>query len=1449
MRKVLKKYLIIIASFYIFWLGILPCIVSKTVIVVCKNLSQNSSYEISFNNFTARFSVIPTATFKLKDLKIRIKQTDSELILKDLNCNIRLLPIISGKFHINNILASDLDLVLNLDKKIELDKDFFRKLEKTKVHCDHASINNFSIKFYPKDIKTPMLYSGKIFDYKKNNRALSINLDSEFIIDKDSTDISTNLYIPRNNDIKKTIFDVSITNFDIGPLKTYLKHYLPEDLINLEGIINIKASKNEIITELKNCQILRKDLAKSIIFPQNFDIKSKFNIKRQYINFEQVNIESKNINLVMNGRISDYFGQSMPSVDFNILINKSRVEDIVNLLPAFKIEELNVYKLKQYKLFGDAIGNITIKGRLPEPEVLGDIFINNVVLVKPIPNATRGGVVKLKLTGRHVFFDVDVPAGYSEKVWVKGNQELYNIKYAELTVKSTNNVSLKSAQDVVNPLHEILNFIIGPVPIMDLAGVGNIDILVKGNRKNPHVWGVFNVRNGIISFLEMADLKLKEADAVLNFNDENVSFLLTKGLVNNRPFNIDGTCNLNGKFEFKVNSKDQPTSSLYNAIKNSSLTPELVNMLPKFENISGMTDLDLVIYGAVKYIEELKFNQNFFAKGQIALKNNSLIFEKNILKNINGNIDFDTINANANIQANLADSLLSLNAKIKNGIGDIAFSVPKINPNLVLQDANLRLKQYLPYVSIDGKYKGDISNFEYDKLSFVAKILEQSPSNEICIKSGELFLANDKLVLKDIKGYIKELKNTIDLDLKVENIFTKDIKSQGVFKLNIPDISIMNEIITSELLPQNIRNITKKLQLINGTLSTNGRIINNRIYTDVDLAGISFLYAPQEMPVNIINGNISIKNNLMKLNKINLLADNMPILIDGEIRDIFDKQIFNIYLNSKPQQEFIDKYFNKTQIYPIKIKGDIVYWVRLKGIKENFELKSNINMSKNSSFYHYGATIGDIENAIVVDIDSRILEGNVLRLKEFSYDKLIDSQSGKQTHLNLLKAWGGVEIFKDDLLFKNLRIKTTNPTDARVFNIIFRKPNIKQGQFTSDLRLNGKLSNPNIVGDFHIFETNIPFFDTIMKNIELVFKERTVEITSKGEVMGNDLSFNGVLQNKLTEPYVLEKGILYTKDLDLNRITNKLKISQVDDVSTFEYFDDFKLSSIIFNNLIFKADNISLRNIRATNYEALTSLNQRGIFEIHNFIFNIAQGELNGRYKYNLKNNDMHLVLDAKKINANDIAVALFDLENQVYGDMTGKFNLSCNGTNFESCMQTLNGDSLFNVSNGRMPKLGSLEYLLKASNLVKGGITGLSINSVIDLITPLKTGEFSDIFGSVRIKDGIARNIEITSKGKDLSLYIGGTYNFATSIADMQVLGLLSRKISTVLGPIGNMSINTLFNVIPGVDLAKDSSVLDKINKIPGIELSSKAYRKFIAEIKGDIDGDEYVTSFKWIN
>lgn len=107
----------------------------------------------------------------------------------------------------------------------------------------------------------------------------------------------------------------------------------------------------------------------------------------------------------------------------------------------------------------------------------------------------------------------------------------------------------------------------------------------------------------------------------------------------------------------------------------------------------------------------------------------------------------------------------------------------------------------------------------------------------------------------------------------------------------------------------------------------------------------------------------------------------MPLLIDGGVNDIFNKQNFNIYINSKPKQDFIDKYINKNQIYPVKIKGDIVYSLRARGVKDNFDVKGEVNMASDSSIYHLGATVGDIENAIVLNLDAQILKSKPVENK------------------------------------------------------------------------------------------------------------------------------------------------------------------------------------------------------------------------------------------------------------------------------------------------------------------------------------------------------------------------------------------------------------------------------------------------------------------------------------
>ena len=205
----------------------------------------------------------------------------------------------------------------------------------------------------------------------------------------------------------------------------------------------------------------------------------------------------------------------------------------------------------------------------------------------------------------------------------------------------------------------------------------------------------------------------------------------------------------------------------------------------------------------------------------------------------------------------------------------------------------------------------------------------------------------------------------------------------------------------------------------------------------------------------------------------------------------------------------------------------------------------------------------------------------------------------------MLKANGGINIENGDLIFKDLRIKTSHPTDARIFNIMFKKPNIKQGQFTSDLKFNGKLSNPVILGTAHIVETNIPFLDTTVKNLSFVFKEKTIELSSIGEIFGNDIKFKGTLKNKLIPPYYIENAELYTKIIDLNYITNKLKSAQIEEINTLASLDLFDLENFVIRNMKLSADEIRLRNITAKHVDARASINEKNVlFSAHRlFVF------------------------------------------------------------------------------------------------------------------------------------------------------------------------------------------------------------------------------------------------------
>lgn len=1448
MKKIFSRYILVTLGFYAFWLGGMPFIFAKTVPLLSSNFSHNSDYNVEIQHPQIRLNIIPTAKFKTDKILIQQKNSNNFVILENVEAKIRILPLLSGTFHVNSFSVEKINSNLELENKIELDKHFLKKMKNAKCKCNKIQIGLLEMFFNQQGVPNPIVYKSKNFLYQKNNRLLKLNVDSCLNLKNTISSTKINLYIQKNNNTKDNVVNVEISNFNLAPLGDYLKQYIPQEIVDIKGIINVKVDNNNLDSSLKNFAIIMQENSKSIILPDVLNVKSKFNLTGKNINFENLNIYSKDVDLRLRGYISNYLDNALSSLNFNLQINSSKLQSLVSSLPPIVLEELNIHKLKQYGTQGDIIGNITVNGNVKEPEINGEIFINNGIVEKPIPRA-KGATIKLDFIGKYLNFDVVVPVGSYEKVWVKGGVELYNVKYADMRIWSTKNVDLSIVQDKIIPIHEILNFIIGPVPILKISGLGNVDITVKGNRKWPHIWGSMNFNNVETYFKEMPSFVLKKAKASLVFNDQNAEFKTIEGKVDNKDFSINGNCNVFGKFNFNVLSNQQSALYLYHALKTATLAPELKPLLHDLDKLNGLLNLNLNISGEVKDITNIVFNENVFAKGKLSLLGNDIGIQNITLQKIKGDVNFDGLDLNANLTGFVGNSPAKAVIIVKNEIADLSVEIPKLNIMEFLANSN-ELKKDVDYIilNVKSKYKGNINKIEFDKIDFVAKVINSGVKNKIAFTDGEIVLKNNKLQVASLKGIFPNQSGSLYLDIVGNNIVQKPVFN-GKLQLHNFDLTLCNSIKNYSIFTPQVSELLQKFEFNKGNINLNSSINNNKINMSTNLANIEFSYVPYELPIKILNGNLNFKNNTLGLNKINLLADNMPILVDGYIQDVVDQPYFNMYINSKPQQDFIDKYINRNQIYPIKIKGDIIYSAKFKGKKDNYDLKSVLNMSKDSSVYYLGAMVGDVENAIVLNLDTKVLNQNSLNIKEFSYDKLISSQSGRQTRLNMLKSKGGIDILKDDLDFHNLHIKTQNPTDARIFNIIFRKPNIKQGQFTSDLLFNGKLSDPKLIGSFRIFETNIPFLDTTMKNISFIFKEKTIELQSIGEVLGNDITFKGRLKNKLTLPYYVEDAEIYTKVLDLNNVVNKLKHSQLENAQTFEALESVDVKNIVVKNLRTKADRIHLRNIIAEKFEATSSLSENHVLDINDFKFLLANGFLRGSFKYNLDNYNTELAFNAKDINANDLSYALFDLNNQIYGDLTGTVSLTCNGESFENCMKTLNGDTNFNVANGRIPKLGSLEYLLKAGNLIKGGFTGVSINSIIDIITPLKTGEFASIYGTTKIKDGVAENIEIASQGNDLSLFISGKYNFSDSMAEMVVLGMLSRKISTMFGPLGNVSINTLFNIIPGIDLTKDSKFIEQINKIPGIELSNKAFRKFVAVIKGDINGENYVTSFKWIN
>lgn len=1468
-RKSLIIFIIITAIYGLYYKGI-PALLNldKHCDFIEAKIKEETGFNVEFEKPYFKTGLRPSIWLMAENINIQDNDNNDLIKLKHSAIKIKLLPLLTKNIEIANF-SSDyvgINLTYTSDGKLKFGQYELSKLPKSNMNLSKAffRISDYDIKLQDfKQNKTIFLDGNYlVLDEFKKNKHLKLSTDAKLFVDQKSSQIMADIDVDLPiNKITEDQFKINghITDLDLADFSDYAAAFSDGKINRLSGKINMYAEtlteqKHKTITSkilVQNLGIMQKDITKSIFCNNELSVKSVLETINNGLSIRSAEIKADGINVSVNGNIRK-LDAKFPTLDTNISIINSQADKFIPLLPPIEDirDEVSLSTLKQNDPHGIINGFLNLKGKADEPEVNGKILAQEVWLNEQFPYNTPKATVKLDFSGKKMSMDIDVPAQLNQNVKVTGNAELYGDKNADLTITSSSDVDLKTAQKVLNPLHDILLFQIGPVPIMDIKGKGNIDLHIIGNKINPHAWGIFNFKDATASFNDIHGITLTNGNGSLTFNDENTHFITKNANINGKPVKIDGTCTVKGVMDFKVNTANQDVAELLNAVHTSPMLVDIQKLLNPISSASGITDFYLNLTGTVPDVNDIVFNKNLFAKGSATLKNVSANILGLPISNINGEVKFNNLETNLNLVSYLGKS----NVKISGNLNENNANLKVSSNNFSLKDGLDSLKLSIPYKNEIGNitsnfianYNGKIDNIEIPALSVKGRVNPINTKN-FSFNGSDFELNRSHLKVTDMRGKIQQ--NPYYLSLNISDLFSPKQSINSNFNLKNFDLQGLN-LILPKLTSQEI------LTDFNGIISLKGQIKNNGIYSDIDLNNIDFVYKPDNLRTKISNGKLIFRNSTATLQKINMELENMPVFADGKIFNINTKKPdIKIFLTAKPTQEFIEQVFNKNSLYPIKLKGNINVSSQLSGNIDALRNFTQLKLDEDASIYYMGATLGNLatsdQKSLVNIITDNTLTKNSVKINSFKYDKTIKTDESLFTRTQMTSSGQITQLKNNDFRFDNFKIKTNEPTDAKIFNIIFRKPLMKQGKFTSDITINGKASSPSIFGKLSIKEIDVPLFDALIKDIDVDFKKDKIYLHSNGTVLTNKLKISAIMKNSFNLPFIFDDIKINLENLDINKIVQAFRDYDVNSTQTKTIiYSQQQLpdaSQIIINNGEITANGIKIKELEATDFSSHFTLNNKMLFDLDNFNFKMAQGKVSGLISYNLLNNLTKFSMHVENTNAQIVSETLFDIKGQIYGSVTGDINLTCNGKSNDKCTQTLNGDAKFSVQNGRMPKLGSLEYLLKAGNLIKGGLTGLSINGIIDLITPYKTGEFASINGYFAIQNGIAHDIKIYSAGKDLNMYMKGSYNLNNMIADMRIFGALTKNFSTLMGKIGNASLNGLFNTIPWVNISESPSIInDDIQNIPNSNGTNA--RMFRAEIYGDINGNDYVKEFKWL-
>ena len=1463
-----------------------------------KIVQEKTNAKINHSRIKLKTHILPYLTFKTNNIELLEKETNIPFInAKDVNVKISILPLLKQKLNIKHIYASNANINIerNQDGTYNFEKLFPSK-EQSKFVLHYGSIKiglkKYSLTLKDEQNKQTISIDGNplIIKNKLKKKYIKIKTIGEIVNNQNKQsnyDIDLKFKYPFNNYTNEIVTGRAILyDIDLNPIFPLIQKYTDNKITKLSGNIDYiqfsaDSSKNNsnhvsLNTKFQDFIFDMKGWGNYIQANGENTANASVDLIDNKINVDSFNYKADNIDIHSNGNI---ILEKQPTLDIDIEVKNSRTENIASILPPNLVPQYKtIEKIKNYGVFGDIDGKVSIKGQVPNPDITGWVKGRDVHILDKSIHHLHKGTVDINFDKHKLNMNILVDMFNNQKAEIKGYTYMYRDGINDVTIKTTNNIDFPLAQKIVIPISKVFNFMLGPIPDMNItSGKGIIDMRIRGAIDYIDMNGYCKFNQANLTYNGLY-ANIHNGSGKLDFDGDVISFKSDKLYIKNNLVNVDGKVQINDNLDYNISTTKAEAKDLFELINKSSLLKDVKSGLAVITSASGPMTLKVNIKSKIVPVpygqpplppEEAFFDMK--VKGSVDLFDNkaTIIGFETPIYDIKGNVEYtETVTTINNIDAKCEKSPINIKGKVINDLktkipfvdmtiksdaiylGDTikfltrSYLYPNYYPDLSsLYNLNSQHDLYFTYKA---KSIDFITNKAFAEMNFIT----DTSDSPLRAKNGKITMKNANVYVENVNADLLGSNLNINGDVKrvdtLNPIYNLDIFTE---KFNLENI---NNVDKYDIIPNEAKSFINQFKDFKGFADFNVILKKNIIDSNIELFKPHFVHKTTNIPFDFDDFTVNINSDKVSMDNVTAYIGDMPFFGNIKLSNIYKAPNLDSYFTTKLTDKFVQDYFPEDISKKIKLIGDINLSADVKGTQNNLNIKPKLTFYPDSDVIIEGIRLG--ETADTREFNGNIdVQQNKIDVKKLDYIKYIVSQNNISYHVLFATGSGIVNINKEKNTYQlqEATIKTEKNLSAKLLNIFLKQPIFKQGSLNCDLKYtvdnNNKIAK--ITGKLDSRNLDIPLFDTVVKNIRLDAKDDNIDINVFGFLNDSRFKVSSLIENNIYTTPKIQNLTISADTIDNDKILRSLAKARKA-MTTNNKIKNTDFSGIHLENGNIDIQKLLIKSLVAENVKGNFSIDENGIFSADNLKIDVGQGNIEGKLLYDLNDNEIQGDFELTNVDSNYVAETLFDGKNQVYGNASGKIILSTQGTTNEEIIQNMNGLIFFEIKDGRMPKLGSLEYLLRAGNIIKNGITGLTINSILQLLNLVKTGYFSKINGSCIIDNGIAKDIEIYSTGENMSLYIHGDYDISNTTANMEVLGKLSNRISTIFGSLGNTSLNTFFKLIPGISLLdfRRKDIIENVEKIPPFTNGDYESRVFQAIINGDINSSKYVQSFKWV-